>query len=286
MRLRLGLLRDPSQAERAAARDPAEIVQSKRQKLEAAEKAKETTPEPSTSSRAKDGATDAAAKTDDGTEKVKVVSKPAPKPRIRPLPEAKAIDTGATFISEAFLFLVTGSLIVFESWRSRRKENTRREDVADRLAELEENEKVARQALVALEKEVLRLRTEKESNSTKSKRILPKEVWGLEEDGDARDEDKPAGWRKWLRSFGPRTTKESVIGEDQQQQKQDKNEQQTAGTTPSPPPSHHHPSGETAGKDEPLATRIAHSVATMRQDATPPPTSPTGETEAVIDSTS
>lgn len=57
--------------------------------------------------------------------------------RIRPLSEAKAIDTGANFISETFLFLVGGSLILFESWRSRRKENIRREDVAERLEKLE-----------------------------------------------------------------------------------------------------------------------------------------------------
>jgi hypothetical protein len=279
MRLRLGLLQNTSQIERQAARDPAEIIQAKKQKLEAAEKAKETAPEQNTSYKPKDVAVDATAKTEDAAEKIKGKSKSTPKQRIRPLTEAKAIDTGATFISETFLFLVAGSLIVFEAWRSRRKENTRREDVADRLVELEENERIARQALVALEKEVLRLRTEKELNSAKSKRILPEEVWSLEGDGGAKDEDKPDGWWKWLRSFGPRRNKESVAAEGQQQNKSETERVRTSA----PPP---RPSDETSGKDEPLATRIAHSVAAMREDATPPPTSPTGETEAVIDSTS
>ncbi|KAH0536308.1 hypothetical protein FGG08_006801 [Glutinoglossum americanum] len=267
MHLRLGLIRNAPQAERHAARDPAEIVQARKLRLEAAEKAK-------------DGAADATAKTDEAAEKAKEKLKPTPKPRIRPLTEAKAIDTGATFISEAFLFFVTGSLIVFESWRSRRKATTRREDIADRLTDLAESERLARQALAALEKEVLRLRMEREPTSSATpKRILPKEVW-TEGDAEAKDEGKPVGWWKWMKSFGPKWDR-ARAGADLAQ-RQDEKEPEKATYPASSPKC----SDETPGKGEPLATRIAHSVASMRKDATPPPTSPTGETEAIIDSTS
>lgn len=59
------------------------------------------------------------------------------KREVRPLNEAKAIDSGAKLISEAFLFGVAGGLIIFESWRSRRKENARREGVADAIEALQ-----------------------------------------------------------------------------------------------------------------------------------------------------
>ena len=60
-----------------------------------------------------------------------------PKVKIRPLSEAKAIELGANFFSEAFIFAVAAGLLVWDSWRSRRKESARRDDVAERLAELE-----------------------------------------------------------------------------------------------------------------------------------------------------
>ena len=58
-------------------------------------------------------------------------------PRVRPLTEAKAIETGANFISETFLFCVAGAAIVFEYWRSKRKESSRRDEVSDRLDQIE-----------------------------------------------------------------------------------------------------------------------------------------------------
>jgi optic atrophy 3 protein len=58
-------------------------------------------------------------------------------PRVRPLTESKAIETGANFISEGFLFCVTGGIIVFEWWRQGRKESNRRDEVKERLNGLE-----------------------------------------------------------------------------------------------------------------------------------------------------
>jgi len=120
MRLRLGLLQDQAVIERQIQREAKEAEA--RRRLHEAPTVK----------------TEAEAKADEAlsAEEKKKISdklKQASKPRIRPLSEAKAIDTGANFISEAFLFLVAGGLIVAESLRSRWKESNRREDVADRL---------------------------------------------------------------------------------------------------------------------------------------------------------
>ena len=181
MRLRLGLLRDTAALEKQSVREAAEAA-AKRHKHSI----------PTVKTEAQSIAEEKAAK-----EKAKSseVPKSAPKPRIRPLSEAKAIESGATFISEAFLFGVAGSLIIFEAWRSRRKENTRREDVADRLSDLEESERAARRALVELEREVLALRAKQAKNPNKPmRRILPKEIWVQEEEDETENDLKPRGW--------------------------------------------------------------------------------------------
>ncbi|KAL4814170.1 optic atrophy 3 protein-domain-containing protein [Aspergillus spinulosporus] len=136
MRLRLGTIRDNAAATRRAAAE-AEVRKHKPTSPTVKTEA-ETRAEEEAIARAKAAASEA--------------EKPAPKPHIRPLSESKAIESGATFISETFLFLVAGSLILFESWRSRRKENNRRDDVAARLSELEETVGIYREAFIALEK--------------------------------------------------------------------------------------------------------------------------------------
>ncbi|KAI5479308.1 optic atrophy 3-like family protein [Pseudohyphozyma bogoriensis] len=52
---------------------------------------------------------------------------------IRPLNDNKAIDAGANFISESFLFVFAASLIMGETWRSSRKEQGRRDLVKETL---------------------------------------------------------------------------------------------------------------------------------------------------------
>lgn len=177
MHLRLGLLRDTASIEKQVAKEAAE-AKAKKHKAEA----------PTVK-------TEAQTKADDAKEKGRSVSdsksSAAPKARIRPLSEAKAIDSGANFISEAFLFFVGASVILFEAWRSRRKETSRRLDVAEKINELEDREKVSRRALVDLEKEILRLRAIEEKGSPGSKkRILPKEVLELEEQDEKAAEEK------------------------------------------------------------------------------------------------
>ncbi|EIW68995.1 hypothetical protein M231_06843 [Tremella mesenterica] len=63
---------------------------------------------------------------------------------IKPLNDVRAIQNGATFLAESFLFLVGAGLIVGETWRSSRKETRRRDEVHERLDNLEEDVKSIR----------------------------------------------------------------------------------------------------------------------------------------------
>ena len=186
--MRLGILQDTAAIDKAHAKEAAEAA-AKRQKLEI----------PTVKTEAQMKADEKAAK----VAKESAEPKPAPIPRIRPLSEAKAVDTGATFISEAFLFGVAASLIIFESWRSRRKETSRHEDVADRLAELEESEKAARRALVELEREVLQLRAKNSTGTTNSsmKRILPRDIWDVREKDENEDDEKAKSWLSRIAAY-------------------------------------------------------------------------------------
>ncbi|KAL3478942.1 optic atrophy 3 protein-domain-containing protein [Aspergillus californicus] len=178
MRLRLGTIRDNASAQRRAAAD-AEV-----------RKHKPSSPTAKTEA-------DARAE-QEAIAKAKEAEKPAPKPHIRPLSESKAIESGATFISETFLFLVAGGLILFESWRSRRKETSRRDDVAARLKELEDSELAQREAFIALEKEVIQLRAKHGELPESSWRILPRVIWEVKPKPAAKEEE---GWLSSISSY-------------------------------------------------------------------------------------
>lgn len=190
MRFKLGILQDHAAIEKQTARDAAEH-QAKKHKLEA----------PTVKTEAQTKADDAAAakEKEKGVEKVKRA--PALKPRIRPLSEAKAIDAGANFVSESFLLLIGVGLILFENWRRGEKESSRREDINDKIRDLEGSEKSARRALVELEKEIIRLRGENVKSLPSKSRILPKDVWELEEIEEKAEEKQPPRWTFWIRSL-------------------------------------------------------------------------------------
>ncbi|KAJ5971392.1 uncharacterized protein N7479_001310 [Penicillium vulpinum] len=161
MRLRLGSLRDNAASQRRAAAEAE------------ARKFKPSMPTVRNAAETKAA--------EEAEAKAKAAAEEAAKPHhyhIRPLSESKAIESGANFISETFLFMVAGGLILFESWRSRSKESTRREGVEGRLAELEQSEQAAREALVALEKELLQLRAKHgDLPKLSTKRILSPEIY-------------------------------------------------------------------------------------------------------------
>lgn len=183
MRLRLGTLRDTAASQRQAAA--------------AAEARKHKPSSPTVRNEAETKAAEEA------EAKAKAAAEEAAKPhhyRIRPLSESKAIESGANFISESFLFIVAGGLILFESWRSRNKESTRREGVEGRLADLEQSEQAAREALVALEKELLQLRA-KHGDLPKlpTKRILSPEIY--EQPPESDTPEVVQGWLSRISSY-------------------------------------------------------------------------------------
>jgi hypothetical protein len=142
MRMRLGILHDAAAQERMHAREAAEAAAKKRQ-----------TETPTVRTEAQQKADDVVA----ADLKEKKAEAPA-KPRIRPLSESRAIELGANFLSESFIFGVAVGLLVWDQWRTRRKESTRREGVEDRLDALEDHTR----QIGALQSEVDRLKTKYE----------------------------------------------------------------------------------------------------------------------------
>ena len=198
MRLRLGLLQDAAAIDKQIAKEAAE-AKAKKEKLEV--------PTVKTEAQTLADKAKAAQGQDPESERAKLAAR---KPKIRPLSEAKAIDFGATFASESFLFLVALGLLGIETWRRSGKETSRREDVAERMVDLEEKEKISRKALVELEKEILRLRAKERGQKVAKTRILPKEVY--EEQEDIVDE-QPLGWLPWARGLFTKVGSRSEVSE-------------------------------------------------------------------------
>ena len=155
MRMRLGLLQDHAAIDRQIAREAAEAQ---------AKKAKAEISTVKTEAQTKADELAAAKAKEKGIEKPKSASQS--KPKIRPLSEAKAIDSGANFISETFLFTIGLSLIILEALRTRRKESTRRIDVAAKLDELEERDRMKTKMLEDLEHEIHELQDREKSGIT------------------------------------------------------------------------------------------------------------------------
>jgi optic atrophy 3 protein len=63
----------------------------------------------------------------------------------------RAIENGANFIAESFLFGVAAALVIGETWRSSRNQSRRRDDVDDRLDDLAVRVEAAEARAVAVE---------------------------------------------------------------------------------------------------------------------------------------
>lgn len=150
MRMRLGILHDSAAQERMHAREVAEQVAKEAKKKADAGKATART-----EAEQKKFEEEEKTRTDGAKEQIKQKQEER-KTKIRPLSESRAIELGANFASESFIFMVAAGLLVFERWWSRRKENIKDEHVVDRIAALEEQ--AAR--VTELEAEVLRLSSE------------------------------------------------------------------------------------------------------------------------------
>lgn len=206
MRFRLGLLQDQAAINRQLAQEAAER-NAKRHKHE------KSTAKTEAETKAEE---EAAAKPKEKTkDEPKKESKRAQK--IRPLSEAKAIDSGANLASEVFLLCVAIGCVVGERYYSSQKESSRKEDVAERLEELETYEKAARRGMVEMEREIIRLRKKAGEAPPNQFRILPREVYELEEREESEDQPQK-GWFARIADYINRTKK--VLPEEASQEEQ------------------------------------------------------------------
>ncbi|KAL1644556.1 hypothetical protein SLS61_008721 [Didymella pomorum] len=139
MRMRLGLLQDPAVIDRQIKKEVA-----------AAKAARDKHAAPTVKTEEEMKAEEEM--TEKEKEDIKKRTEEKFKPRIRPLSETKAIETGANFVAEAFIFAVGISVIVFEQWRQRRKAKNARDDIREDLEELQVELKTVKSELEELRK--------------------------------------------------------------------------------------------------------------------------------------
>ncbi|KAF2026484.1 hypothetical protein EK21DRAFT_92324 [Setomelanomma holmii] len=124
MRMRLGLLQDPAVIDRQIKKE-----------MQAAEAARQKAATPTVKTEAEMKADEAL--TEKEREAIRKKAEERTKPRIRPLSEQKAIEMGANFVAETFIFAVGIGVIVFEQWRQRRKARNARDDIREDLEEMQ-----------------------------------------------------------------------------------------------------------------------------------------------------
>lgn len=95
--------------------------------------------------------------------------------KVRPLNDKKAIDSGANFLSETFIFSVAGLLIFYESYRSRKKLADEKRTVKNDISELQDDIEEVKNLLKLLSKEIdhLQQATREAANETNKKLQAP-----------------------------------------------------------------------------------------------------------------
>ena len=170
MRMRLGLLQDRATIDKQIAREAAEAQ---------AKKHKHNHPTVQTEAQSKLDQVAANRDRDKAKEAAKEDAKmtKVAKRKIKPLTEAAAIETGANFVAETFVFSVAlGVLFLQDQW-SKSKQSSKDEEEAEALAALKADNQTYRTSMLELEKEVLRLRAKDPDFKGPNKRLLPKELW-------------------------------------------------------------------------------------------------------------
>ncbi|KAJ4345531.1 uncharacterized protein N0V89_011664 [Didymosphaeria variabile] len=139
----------------AFSQDPAVIDRQVEKEVKAAEAARKRLDQtPTVKTEAQTAAEEAMTKEEKEAARKKIEAEAKRKieaaTRRRPLSEAKAIEMGANFVAEAFIFAVGISVIVFEQWRQRRKARNQRDDIREDVEELKEEFKNVREELAEL----------------------------------------------------------------------------------------------------------------------------------------
>ena len=204
MRMRLGLLQDRVTIDKQIAREAAEAQAKKHKhphptvKTEAQSKLDEIAV-----SREKDKAREAA--------KEEAKNAKVTKRKIKPLSEAAAIETGANFVAETFVFSVAlGVLFLQDQW-SKSKKSSQDEKEAEALAALQADNQTYRTSVLELEKEVLRLRAKDPDFKGPNKRLLPRELWDQQDEVIISPEAKKSGWFSGLLSWSSQGSKQDEL---------------------------------------------------------------------------
>jgi hypothetical protein len=134
MRMRLGLLQDPAVIDRQIKKE-----------LQVAEAARQKAATPTVMTEEEMKAEEAL--TEKEREAIRKKAEERTKPRIRPLSEQKAIEMGANFAAETFIFAVGIGVILFEQWRQRRKARNARDDIREDLEEMQNELKAVKAEL-------------------------------------------------------------------------------------------------------------------------------------------
>ena len=202
--MRLGLLQDRATIDKQIAREAAEAQAKKHKhphptvKTEAQSKLDEIAV-----SREKDKAREAA--------KEEAKNAKVTKRKIKPLSEAAAIETGANFVAETFVFSVAlGVLFLQDQW-SKSKKSSQDEKEAEALAALQADNQTYRTSVLELEKEVLRLRAKDLDFKGPNKRLLPRELWDQQDEGIISPEAKKSGWFSGLLSWSSQGSKQDEL---------------------------------------------------------------------------
>ena len=184
MRMRLGLLHDPEAQARMYEREQ-KAAEDKKRKAEAPTVRSEEEQRKHDEQKGRDENAE-----QDGKKKEKEKEK-SQKVRIRPLSDAKAIELGANFFSETFIFLVAVSLLLAENYRSSRSARNKRDELAERVESLEAQVERLRDEHNLPELEALNERLKK-SKESKTSWWNPAGWWRRTEPDESEDESQAA----------------------------------------------------------------------------------------------
>jgi hypothetical protein len=162
--MRLGLLQDPAVIDRQIKKEVA-LAEAARKKAAA----------PTVPTEEEMKAEEAL--TEKEREAIKKKAEERIKPRIRPLSEQKAIEMGANFAAETFIFAVGIAVILVEQWRQRRKARNARDDI--------------REDLEVVQAELKAVKAELEEFKAKHPEPAPSKLLGFLK-GSGKKEDKKA----------------------------------------------------------------------------------------------
>ena len=95
----------------------------------------------------------------------------------KPLSEERAVELGSEILGETFLYSIAAGYIVYEYWRSVKKEQKKQDDQNHHISELESRATRLEEQMAGLQKTLESLRTELHTQLDTSKSQTPAKSW-------------------------------------------------------------------------------------------------------------